>query len=337
MGDIFTLKPSWKDKIDPALDKFIKFYLEFIGLVGLPANTGWIRLEDETLKLWENKGMQGWIKKYEKNMTLEKNTIIKWKVPKNITVEERNKARRNFEKYLLEEIKILPDDSQEYYKKAFAPFYSDTMRANYFKSMTTEKLKELYTDFITDQYLLVMHKFSIEIEQEFEHSRKVDLEKKYVRQSMIFEIVLSIYNSIALLVFEKSLTDLIREARNGVKKSFFNLLRIDRTVIECEWAHKIIRKAQLTGDHKFFKQMAKAISKSPIENAKEYTTARMVILLFWGFGLRKLEYAEMIDLIEACGIKLQESPEAFERFVRRLTSGKLKDIVTFTSDKQVTP
>lgn len=329
-----TLKPSWKDKIDPAFDKIIKFYLEFLGLVGLPANTGWIRLEDEPLKLWENKGMQGWIKQYEKNMTLEKNTIIKWKVPKNSTVEEVNKARRDLEKDLLEKIEILPDDSQKYYKKAFAPFYSDSMRG---KSMTTEELRELYTDFIADMYLLEIHKSSIEIKQEFEHSRKVDLEKKYVRQSMIFNIIFSIYNSIALLVFEKTLTDLIKEARNGDKESFFNLLRIDRTVIECEWAQKMIRKSQLTGDHKFFKQMAKAISKSPIENAKEYTTARIVILLFWGFGLRKLEYPEMIDLIEACGIKLQESPEAFERFVRRLTSGKLKDIVTFTYDKQVTP
>lgn len=337
MSDVLTLKPSWKNKIDPAFDKIIRFYVEFIGLVGLPANTGWIRLEDEPLKLWENKGMQGWIKKYEKNMTLEKNTIIKWKVPKNITVEEFNKAKRDFEKDLLEEIKILPHDSQEYYKKAFAPFYSDTISDNYFKSMTTEKLKELYTDFIADTYLLEIHRSSIEIKEEFEHSRKVDLEKRYVRQSMIFNIIFSIYNSIALLVFEKTLTDLIKEARNGDKKSFFNLLRIDRTVIECEWAQKMVRKAQLTGDHKFFKQMAKAISKSPIENAKEYTTARMVILLFWGFGLRKLEYPEMIDVIEACGIKLQESPEAFERFVRRLTSGKLKDIVTFTYDKQVTP
>ena len=51
--------PSWKDKIDPAFDKIIKFYIQFVELVGLPANTGWIGLEDEALKLWEKKGMQG--------------------------------------------------------------------------------------------------------------------------------------------------------------------------------------------------------------------------------------------------------------------------------------
>jgi hypothetical protein len=48
----------------------------FIQSAGLPANSGWLRLEDEPLKLWEEKGMQGWIKTYEKDMTNEKNTLI---------------------------------------------------------------------------------------------------------------------------------------------------------------------------------------------------------------------------------------------------------------------
>jgi len=44
------------------------------------------------LKLWEKKGMQGWIKRYEKNMTTEKNTIIKWKFQRGITEEEKDAA-----------------------------------------------------------------------------------------------------------------------------------------------------------------------------------------------------------------------------------------------------
>ncbi len=55
-------KPRWKDKIDPAFDQIIKLYVQFVDLVGLSSNRGWIGLEDEALKLWEKKGMQGWIK-----------------------------------------------------------------------------------------------------------------------------------------------------------------------------------------------------------------------------------------------------------------------------------
>ena len=152
-----------------------------------------------------------------------------------------------------------------------------------------------------------------------------------------FDLECGIYNSIALLVFEKNLTDLLKEARNGDEESFFNLLQIDRTVIECDWAQKMIRKAQLAGDEQFFKRIAKEISRTPIENDKEYTTARIVILIFWQLGLRKLDYDEMLELIESCGIKLQETPEAFERFVRRLIqSSRGRDIITFQSKSKAT-
>jgi len=328
---------SWKEKVDPAFDKMIKYFIGFIELSGLPANTGWLGLESEPLKLWEEKGMQGWIKKYEKDMTNEKNTIIKWKISKDVPEQERTKARHDFEKELLEDIKTLPKDSQDYYKKAFAPFYSETVTPAYFRKMSLEQWKELYTDFINDMFLLGLHKFLVEIENEVQNSSKDVLKKKYVRVPIILQILLSLYDSIARLIFEKSLVDLLKEAKNGNEESFFNLLQIDRTIVECDWAQKMIRKAQLTGDEQFFKRMAKAISKPPFENDKEYTTARIAILLFWRLGLRKLDYNEMLELIESCGLKLQESPEAFERFVRRLTSGDLrKDIITFHKDTPAT-
>jgi hypothetical protein len=76
---------SWKEKVDPAFDKIIKYFIQFIESAGLPANSGWLKLEDEPLKLWEEKGMQGWIKNYEKDMTNEKNTIVRWKIRKMIS------------------------------------------------------------------------------------------------------------------------------------------------------------------------------------------------------------------------------------------------------------
>jgi len=43
---------SWKEKVDPAFDKIIKYFIQFIESAGLPANSGWLKLEDEPLKLW---------------------------------------------------------------------------------------------------------------------------------------------------------------------------------------------------------------------------------------------------------------------------------------------
>jgi hypothetical protein len=40
---------SWKEKVDPAFDKIIKYFIRFIESSGLPANSGWLKLEDEPL------------------------------------------------------------------------------------------------------------------------------------------------------------------------------------------------------------------------------------------------------------------------------------------------
>ena len=267
MGGKLPKEDSWKDKIDPAFDKIIKFYIQFVELVELPASKGWVGLEDEALKLWEKKGMQGWIKSYEKNMTDERKMIMKLKFPKAVTEKERNKARRDFEKDLLEDIKTLPEDSQDYYKKAFGPFYSESISDDYFKSMSVDRFKKVLRDFITDQSVLLLHTSIIEMEKEYKNTPKEVLEKKYFRQSIIFNILLSAYSSISALVFEKSLVDLLNEAKNGNEESIFSLLQIDRTVVELDWAQKMIRKAQLTGNESFFKRMAKAISKSPLQTS----------------------------------------------------------------------
>ncbi len=137
-----SIANSWKQKIDPAFDKLVKFYLQFLEQTGLPSNSGWIFLEEEALKLWEEKGMRGWIRRYEKEMTDEKNTIIKWKTRKNLPEKERNKARRDFQKWLFNEINVLPEDSQEYYKKEFAPFYSKETAADLLRISPLRSLKE---------------------------------------------------------------------------------------------------------------------------------------------------------------------------------------------------
>jgi len=55
MGGKLPQKDSSKDKIDPAFDKIIKFYIQFVEVVGLPTNTGWLVIEEKALNLWEKK------------------------------------------------------------------------------------------------------------------------------------------------------------------------------------------------------------------------------------------------------------------------------------------
>lgn len=322
-------KTSWKYKIDPAFDKIIKQFIQFLDISGMPANSGWVVLEDEPLTLWQEKGMQGWIKRYEKNMTKEMRETINFLQYKNMPEHEINKKRNDYRKWLFTVIKILPEESQNYYKNVFEPFYSEKVACGYFNGMTREQRKTAITDLYVDIAVLTVHAGLIEFENEAKNSPET-FRKKYIRPSIVVDILLSAYDAISRLVFEKGLPDLLKEAKRGNEDSFFKLLRIDRTVVECEWGQKMIRKAQLTGDEKFFRKMAKAITTSPLENAKVYGQAAVVLLLFWRLGLYRLTNDELIELLEYCGIKVQDDPESFRKFVNRLISPDLKkDIVTF--------
>ena len=135
---------------------------------------------------------------------------------------------------------------------------------------------------------------------------------------MLSFMLFSVNNTISLLVFGRNIFDLIKEAKNGDPKYFFKALQIDRSIIESPWAIKMIRKAQMSGDESFFKKMAKAIAKEPFKHDKEFSRAIMILLLFWHFGLDKLTNIERIELLKGCGIRVQEDPEVFRKFVNRL-------------------
>jgi hypothetical protein len=79
----------------------------------------------------------------------------------------------------------------------------------------------------------------------------------------------------------------------------------------------MIRKAQLTGNKDFFYKMSKAIATDPLDNNRIYSKALLVLILFWKFGLERLENSEIMDILEKTGIKVQDDPETFRKFVNR--------------------
>jgi hypothetical protein len=143
---------------------------------------------------------------------------------------------------------------------------------------------------------------------------------------------MSAYESVCFLVHRKGLRELLKDGKRENEDAFIALLQIDKTIVECEWAQKMIRKAQLTGNKQFFNRMAKAISTDPLENAKIYGLASIVILIFWKLCLYRLNHRQLIDFLNTCGINVQESDDGFRKFVNRLIPpDKKKHIMPFYS------
>jgi hypothetical protein len=322
--------PSWKQKLDPAFDRLIKFYLQFLDMSGLPSNEGWIVFDERFYKLWEKKGMRGWLNDYDKERSDESRMLIKSLTQQGGTVKEIRKKKRDFKKWLSDEIKVLPGDSQKYYMRVFEPYYSEAIKNDPIGRESLEEAKERIRNCLADVYVLTMHIFLIELETEVKSTARELLEKKYTKLPVVMDILLSLYDSISRLVFQESLFELIRKAKEGSEDHFFKLLQIDRSAVDFEWARIMIRKAQMTGNEEFFRKMAKSITSSPLQNAKVYGQVRIVVLLFWSLGLRKLENNELIELLEDCGLRVQDDPESFRKFINRLVSSDHAETVKFS-------
>jgi hypothetical protein len=73
-------------------------------------------------------------------------------------------------------------------------------------------------------------------------------------------LVVSIFKSIkSIMIYQKSLSTLIEEVRQGNEKALFDAVRIDRTMLACPSIIHFISMAELKGDNKFFLSLKSAL------------------------------------------------------------------------------
>jgi hypothetical protein len=320
---------SWRKVIDPHFNKIVKQYTQFLDGISLPSSSGWIVFEDNALTEWQQKNMPGWIKDHEKKVTK-----ARWQ--KFINLRQDGIPKKGLTgtlkgpcKDLSQSISMLPKESQEYYQKVFTPFSTEKAMHEFAATKTKEEILKAITDYVVDLACLEMHIASIMIEQQAE-STPEEFQKQFSRLPVMIGLLLSAYESISCLVNRKGFNDLLKEGKKGDEKAFFALLKIDRTVVECEWAQKMIRKAQLAGNKEFFKQMADAISIDPLDNAIIRGQASIVILIFWKVGLYRLVNKQLKEFLEDCGINVQDE-ETLRKFVSRLIpADKRTNILPFS-------
>lgn len=87
--------------------------------------------------------------------------------------------------------------------------------------------------------------------------------KGYFETADLFAFGISIFRTIkSVMLYQKSLSTLIEEVRQGKDKSLFDAVRIDRTSMFCTSVKHRISIAEMQGDKKFFLHL-KAALKGP--------------------------------------------------------------------------
>lgn len=302
--------------IDPNFDYIIKRYRAFLDELNLPAGQGWLVMKDPLLSYWEEKDSREWIKSFEKKIIEEEKEKIKKKILRQQQFKAINNRKRRKAEEITKLIHLLPIESQEYYKNKFKYFFVFELPDS-LAGLSEAEFRKKYKEYRSDWICLEMHSAARKAEYEYEANPSKYIKSKS-KLSFFMQLLPSIYDTAAKLTFAEGFPPLLKKARKGDIESFFKLLQIDRSIVEFEWALKLIRKAQLRGDESFFNQMAKAITTSPLENTRLRGDVSIILLSFWNAGLYRLSVREIADLLESCGMQTPSDTESFRKFIRRL-------------------
>jgi hypothetical protein len=325
---------SWKQKVDPAFDKFIKFYIFFLEMYQLPANEGYlsIQLPDSYLKKLEIEGFPSIASLYEHDNAEDASFDFISMLDDTIKIQDFKKATRNIAKeikkdeYSLYEIflalaeQIKEEDSKDYYLKKYKYLMSDDEYKIHMKSLSDVKKRKWRKEFYSDWQSLRWHTVVKTIEDVKENitDKRKTIIKRFNEQPKIFRrSIFLLLNTISLFINKKGIKNLLVEARKGDDESLFKLLQIDKTLFDHDWVRARIRKASYFADWEFFDKMSKAIKTDPLRNRKLHGDVFLILVNLWTIGLYRLTVPELMQLFEDSGVRMKYDEVNFRKFIDR--------------------
>jgi hypothetical protein len=328
---------SWKDKIDPAFDKFIKFYLLLLETCQLPANEGYLsmQLPESCLKKLEIEGFPSIALLYEHDNAEDASFDFISMLDDTITMQDFKKATRKIAKeikkdeYSLYEIflaladQLQEKESKDYYLKKYKYLMSDDGYKIHMKSLSEVKQKKWRKEFYSDwQSLQWNHAVNVveHVKESIDDKRKI-IVRRFNEQPKIFRrSIFFLWNTISMLINKKGIKSLLVEARKGDDKSddsLFKLLQIDKTLFDHDWVRARIRKASYFADWDFFDKMSKAIKTDPLKNRKVHGDVFLILIHLWTVGLYRLTIPELMQLFKISGVRMVYDEINFRKFIDR--------------------
>ncbi len=119
-------------------------------------------------------------------------------------------------------------------------------------------------------------------------------------------------------LFGERSDQVLNKARNGDRESILKLIQLDKSLISAEWSAKELRKAQLTGDFEYFREVSKVMAKDPFKPSKKNSKMVCFLVMGWPMGLNKLTNVEVFEYIKDIGLYGSEDPDSLYREIKRL-------------------
>jgi hypothetical protein len=118
-------------------------------------------------------------------------------------------------------------------------------------------------------------------------------EKKHVI-GLTFALQRSI---LSVMIFQKTMSTLVDEARQGSLDSLLNAVRIDRSAVACPVIAARIAKAELMSEKEFFLHLRKALKGPSQKHWQSYQDLRYALYVLRDLGFDKLSDDQLEDLL----------------------------------------
>lgn len=115
-------------------------------------------------------------------------------------------------------------------------------------------------------------------------------------------------NILSIMIYKKSLSSLIAEAREGDDDSLFHAIRLDRTVVSCPTVAMRISEAELRQEKRFFLRLISALKGPSKKHWEGYQDLRYSLVMLRELGFGELSDAELEHLLVDV---LQVYPKSF--------------------------
>lgn len=112
-------------------------------------------------------------------------------------------------------------------------------------------------------------------------------------------LVISVQRTIlSVMLFQRSMSGLVQDVReDGNLDSFFNAIRVDRTVMSCSTFSDRIARAELSGDKRFFLRLRNALKGPTQKHWMAYCDLRYSLFVLRELGFDTMSDAELEQLL----------------------------------------
>jgi len=129
-------------------------------------------------------------------------------------------------------------------------------------------------------------------------------------------------NILAIMLFHRTLDALVDEARDGNDDSFFNAVRIDRSIITCPTFALRIAKAEIKKDKKFFFRLRSSIKGPSKKHWESYKDLRYAFYILRESGFNQMSDVQLEELLVHQLKLYPNTPSARKNLRKHFTESK---------------